>query len=242
MNSEEMQALGRVIEHYGHEEVKHWQASGEPPGHIAEAVLALERYRQAALETDNGEKGQATNLTINESELEAIRSVVEYLAAKIHEDNRGPDAPIQRDAATLARLLGRLATTSPAEEVASRRNGGHDPQRSMPGQGDSCLIYMIGHADRFADSVIGKYGQISAGCGGTFVEDFAKTRWPVVVKAKPDVIEGDLIQHLRDLADLLENYIKPENRQRTLADGRCPECGIRKANGEAICMCCGRTI
>ena len=48
------------------------------------------------------------------------------------------------------------------------------------------------------------YGQISAGCGPNLREDFADTIWPVVVKVKPAVTKGDLIQHLRDLADVID--------------------------------------
>ena len=42
--------------------------------------------------------------------------------------------------------------------------------------------------------------------------------WPVVVKVKSRVVEGDLIQHLRDLADLIESHTKPEDLKCTLAE------------------------
>ncbi len=90
------------------------------------------------------------------------------------------------------------------------------PQRSTPGQGQQCIIYMIGRADRFADSVVPGYGQISAGCGPSPNEDFADTNWPVIVKVKPTVTESDLIQHLRDLADAIEQY--PGGYARHVAD------------------------
>ncbi len=35
--------------------------------------------------------------------------------------------------------------------------------------------------------------------------------WPVVVKVKLHVVEGDLIQHLRDLADVIESHPKPDH-------------------------------
>ncbi len=61
MNHEQMQALGRVLEHFGHDDVKHYEEAGRPPGHIAEALLALDRYRQArSLEMDDDSKGKAT--------------------------------------------------------------------------------------------------------------------------------------------------------------------------------------
>ena len=54
MNHEQMQALGRVLKHFGHDDVKHYQEAGRPPGHIAEALLALDNYRQArSLEMDD---------------------------------------------------------------------------------------------------------------------------------------------------------------------------------------------
>ncbi len=59
MNHEQMQALGRVLEHFGHDDVKHYEEAGRPPGHIAEALLALDRYRQArSLEMDDESKGR----------------------------------------------------------------------------------------------------------------------------------------------------------------------------------------
>ena len=86
------------------------------------------------------------------------------------------------------------------------------PRRSIPGQGDQCLIYLLGRADDHADSIVPSYGQISAGCGPSPNEDFADTIWPVVVKVKPAVPKGDLIQHLRDLADVIEQQTV-ENRK-----------------------------
>ena len=101
-----------------------------------------------------------------------------------------------------------------------RNNNRSGPQRSVPGQGQQCLVFVMGRADKHADSIVPSYGQISAGCGPNLGEDFAETHWPVVVKVKPHVVEGDLIQHLRDLADQLANHIKPEDLRRTLADNR----------------------
>ena len=60
MNREQMQALGRVLEHFGHDDVKHYEEAGKPPGHIAESLLALDQYRQArSLEMDDERKGRA---------------------------------------------------------------------------------------------------------------------------------------------------------------------------------------
>ena len=93
-----------------------------------------------------------------------------------------------------------------------------EPQRSTPGQGQQCFIYVLGRGDEHADSIVSRYGRITAGCGGNLNEDFAETRWPVVVKVKPHVVEGDLVQHLRDLADLLAGTVKPEDLTNTLAE------------------------
>ena len=88
------------------------------------------------------------------------------------------------------------------------------PKRSEPGRGDMVKIYVLGRADKHADSMIPSYGQISAGCGPNIGEDFAETRWPVVVKVELGVPDEELAQHLRDLADSIprkvidrDNYI-----------------------------------
>ena len=67
-------------------------------------------------------------------------------------------------------------------------------------------IRVIGRAEEFADDVVPAYGEISAGCGPNVGEDYAVgCMWPVVVKSKLDVTDADLVQHLRDLADLIES-------------------------------------
>ena len=54
MNREQMQALDRVLEYLGHDEVRDYEEAGKPPGHIAEALLPLDQYRQARpLEMDD---------------------------------------------------------------------------------------------------------------------------------------------------------------------------------------------
>ena len=47
MNLHQMQALGRVLDHYGPDEFRHYKDAGNPPSHIAEALLSLQEYRQA---------------------------------------------------------------------------------------------------------------------------------------------------------------------------------------------------
>jgi len=77
--------------------------------------------------------------------------------------------------------------------------------RSVPGKGSDCGIYVLGAAKDFCDDVIGpsRPDGNTALCGSVG-EDFANTRWPVVVKAKPEVTQEDLVEHLRDLADAIE--------------------------------------
>ena len=60
MNREQMQALGRVLKHFGEDDVRQYQEAGNsPPGHIAEALLALDHYRQVrSLEMDDERKGR----------------------------------------------------------------------------------------------------------------------------------------------------------------------------------------
>ena len=54
MNSEQVQALNRVLAHYGHDDVKHYREAGEPCGHIAESLLTLNHYMQhQSYETNN---------------------------------------------------------------------------------------------------------------------------------------------------------------------------------------------
>ena len=61
---------------------------------------------------------------ITDPELEAIRSVKRYIATSIPlKQPFSPPPPVQDDLATVNRMLSRLATAPPIEEVASRPNG-----------------------------------------------------------------------------------------------------------------------
>ena len=92
---------------------------------------------------------------------------------------------------------------------ASNNNG---EQRSEPGKAEKVWIYVVGTARDSADSIVPAFGEISAGCGPNLREDFAKCKWPVVVKVKTGVPSQQLVQHLRDLADLIERY--PDRRSK----------------------------
>lgn len=74
--------------------------------------------------------------------------------------------------------------------------------RSIPVKADIVSIYMMGPAVEYCDSCIGGYRD-TAMCASQG-EDFADTHWPVVVKAKADVTRSQLVQHLRDLAEAIE--------------------------------------
>ena len=130
----------------------------------------------------------------------------------------------------------------------AKQENTNGPHRSAAGNGDACYIYVLGQANEYADSIVPSYGKITAGCGPNLGEDYASTIWPVVVKIKPAVTEGNLIQHLRDLADLIEQHTTEEARQRPHAERGCPECGLPwlrpdgKIHNDAVCMVCGRTM
>ena len=77
-------------------------------------------------------------------------------------------------------------------------------QRSKIGAGDRCRLIVAGPAQGFADSLVPQFGS-TAICGPNIREDFAKTHWPIVVKAKTDLSPGEVATHLRDIADTLVN-------------------------------------
>ena len=57
------------------------------------------------------------NLTITDTELQAIRSAERYLFTIAHEDAFRPSQSVQADLATVNRMLSRLAAAPPIEEV-----------------------------------------------------------------------------------------------------------------------------
>ncbi len=90
--------------------------------------------------------------------------------------------------------------------------GSATEKRTEPGKGKPVSIYVLGRASEYADSIVPAYGEISAGCGPNLREDFADCMWPVVIKVKPEVPEVDLVQHLRDLADTIEQHPRSNAR------------------------------
>lgn len=75
--------------------------------------------------------------------------------------------------------------------------------RSEPGKGEIVGIYILGPAERWCDSVVGGYNK-TAMCGSAG-EDYADSGWPIVVKVKAKVSRSELSQHLRDLADAVDD-------------------------------------
>ncbi len=63
------------------------------------------------------------NFRITDAELQAIRSVDCHIHTIAHEDAWRPSQPVQEDIEKVSRLVGRLCTAPPIEEVASRPNG-----------------------------------------------------------------------------------------------------------------------
>ena len=100
------------------------------------------------------------NLTITDTELQAIRSAQQYLSTIAHEDAFRPSQPVQDDLATVNRMLSRLASYPPAEEVASRPNDefavpdAQDDFDKMQWQILYCLLHSSNHpaeVKRFVD-------------------------------------------------------------------------------------------
>ncbi len=72
-------------------------------------------------------------------------------------------------------------------------------QRSGQGKGPPCGIYLLDDATRWIGD--GFYGQIhgATAISGGVNEDFAQSRWPVVIKVHPDVRRLKLARYLTDL-------------------------------------------
>ena len=73
-----------------------------------------------------------TNHTITDAELQAIRSVDCHIRTIAHSDAFRPPEPVLEDIQQVGRLVKRLCTAPPIEEVASRPNGADDPTAGSP--------------------------------------------------------------------------------------------------------------
>lgn len=76
--------------------------------------------------------------------------------------------------------------------------------RSEPGQGEMVRIYSIDSASRrdsVDDPIMGEISHAYV-CVG---EDYSRSQFAVTVKVKLDVLDVDLVLHLRDLANDIES-------------------------------------
>ncbi len=86
---------------------------------------------------------------------------------------------------------------APRRSVDQTRGTG---DRSFPGHGPRCGIYLADEAERWAgDHFYGKiYGKTAV--SGSVDEDYAASRWPVVVKVHEGVTRPRFIEYLNDMA------------------------------------------
>ena len=103
------------------------------------------------------------NHTITDAELQAIRSVDCHIRTIGHSDAFNPPEPVLEDIQEVGRLVSRLCTAPPIEEVASRPNGEFavpDAQEDfdkMQWQILYCLLQDTNHPDeikRFVDDAL----------------------------------------------------------------------------------------
>jgi len=101
----------------------------------------------------------------------------------------------------------RLPGVAPSDQDASanepRRSAEQTKgtgERSFPGHGPRCGIYLMDEAEKWeGDHFYGKiYG--STAISGSVDEDYAASRWPVVVKVHEGVTRQRFTQYLHDLA------------------------------------------
>ncbi len=104
-----------------------------------------------------------TNHTITDAELQAIRSIDCHIRTIAHSDAFRPPEPVLEDIQEVGRLVSRLCTAPPIEEVASRPNGefavpdAQDDFYKMQWQILYCLLHSSGHPDelkRFVDDAL----------------------------------------------------------------------------------------
>src|SRR5262245_38302935 len=78
----------------------------------------------------------------------------------------------------------------------------HARQRSRPGEGERVRLYVVNmHGLASADLERMRFCPSDVFCWMPHAEDFSTCRWPVVVKAKRQVTQAQLVQHLRYVAD-----------------------------------------
>jgi hypothetical protein len=84
-------------------------------------------------------------------------------------------------------------------KVAGIEVAGGNGKRSREGQGHPCGIYLLDDSTRWMGD--GFYGTIqgATAISGGANEDFARSRWPIVIKVHPGVSRKKLVRYLTDL-------------------------------------------
>ena len=122
-------------------------------------------------------------MKLTDRELKHLKTVIDYLYRDERRDYECENRPNDHIFVSVLGLQEFLRRESSATQTAeTNHDSTHGPRRSTPGQGQQCFVYVLGRADEHADSIVSRYGKITAGCGKNLNEDFAETTWPVVVK------------------------------------------------------------
>jgi hypothetical protein len=95
-----------------------------------------------------------------------------------------------------------LAADGPRRSVEQTRGTG---ERSYPGHGPRCGIYLVDEAEKWAGDHF--YGKIrgNTAISGSVDEDYAASRWPVVVKVHEGVTRPRLVEYLYDLVACIDD-------------------------------------
>ena len=92
-------------------------------------------------------------------------------------------------------------TDEPRRSVEQTRGTG---ERSYPGHGPRCGIYLVDEAEKWAgDHFFGKI-QGNTAISGSVDEDYAASQWPVVVKVHEGVTRPRFIEYLNDLVTCID--------------------------------------
>jgi len=95
-----------------------------------------------------------------------------------------------------------MVADEPRRSVEQTRGTG---ERSYPGHGPRCGIYLVDEAEKWAgDHFYGKI-QGNTAISGSVDEDYAASRWPVVVKIHEGVSRPRFIEYLHDLIACINN-------------------------------------
>jgi len=95
-----------------------------------------------------------------------------------------------------------VSANEPRRSVEQTRGTG---ERSYPGHGPRCGIYLADEAERWAGDHF--YGKIrgNTAISGSVDEDYAASRWPVVVKVHEGVSRTRFIEYLYDMVACIDD-------------------------------------